>query len=115
MMGTHAMIFEDFVQQTGQSDLPFVLEDGEFSILYHDVGDGSTDLCEYDHIIRVQGKVNGYQLMTSEQQCEMDELTERVAHRDTMRFTPLDAATLTEYEALCDRLEREHRKEVNHV
>ena len=114
MTGTHAMTFDDFVQQTGQSDLPFVLEDGEFCTLYHDVGDESTDLCEYDHIIRVQGKVSGYHLMASEQQREMDALTERAAHRDTMRFTPLDAATLAEYEALCDRLEREYRKEVSH-
>jgi len=56
-------------------------------------------------------KMNGYQLMTAEQQREMDDLTERATHRDTMQFTALDASNLAEYEALCERLEREYQHE----
>lgn len=49
----------------------------------------------------------GYDLLTPEQRAEMDHLQERSTHQATMRFTPLDAITLCEYERLCDRLEHE--------
>lgn len=60
----------------------------------------------------VHGFQSGYQLMPPEQQREMDDLTERAAHRGTMRFTSLDAANLAEYEALCERLEHEYQKDI---
>ncbi|BEI26488.1 hypothetical protein KKIDH5335_48200 (plasmid) [Vibrio fluvialis] len=52
--------------------------------------------------------ISGYQLLSPEQQAEMDNLQERCTHQATMRFTPLDAVHLCEYERLCDRLEHEH-------
>lgn len=54
--------------------------------------------------------MTGYELMTDEQRQEWDDLNERATHQDTMRFTPLDAEHLAEYEALAKRLEDEHRK-----
>jgi len=56
-------------------------------------------------------KVTGYELLTKEQREEMDNLQERCTHQSTMRFTPLDAIHLCEYERLCNRLEREYQIE----
>ncbi|WP_445766807.1 hypothetical protein [Rheinheimera sp.] len=53
---------------------------------------------------------SGYELLTDEQRAEMDNLSERSFHKDTMRFTALDALHLTEYENLCSRLEIENQK-----
>lgn len=53
--------------------------------------------------------MTGYDLMTSEQQREWADLSERQTHSDTMRFTDLDAVHLAEYEALAKRLEAESR------
>lgn len=55
--------------------------------------------------------MSGFQLLTQEQQEEMGNLLERSTHRDTMRFTCIDAVTLVEYERLCERLEKEATKE----
>lgn len=54
--------------------------------------------------------MTGYELMTDEQRAEWDNLSERAEHRDTMRFTELDAIHLDEYEALAKRLEHENQK-----
>lgn len=59
--------------------------------------------------------MTGYELLTEEQRCEMDGLSERSAHSDTMVFTALDAGHLTELEALSQRLEAEYRRELRSV
>jgi len=56
-------------------------------------------------------KATGYDLLTTEQREEMDNLQERCTHQATMTFTPLDSIHLCEYERLCDRLEREYSLE----
>ncbi|EPR6627686.1 TPA: hypothetical protein NU929_003342 [Vibrio cholerae] len=53
-------------------------------------------------------KVLGSDLLTAEQQEELDTLSEASHHRDTMRFTALDAVHLDEYYKLCERLQREY-------
>lgn len=55
--------------------------------------------------------MTGYQLLTDEQRQEMDDLTERATHQDTMRFTALDAENLVAYQALVERLEHEYNIE----
>lgn len=54
--------------------------------------------------------MTGYELLTAEQREEVDDLTERATHSDTMRFSALDASTLKGYEALMTRLEVEAAK-----
>ena len=55
--------------------------------------------------------MKGYDLMTDEQRSEWDNLAERAQHSDTMRFSPVDAEALAEYEALAERLEAECQKD----
>lgn len=105
------MTFDNFVQQTGKTKLPYLDDSGALHIHYHAANDESVCLCECEHI-EVHGNPCGYQLMTPEQQREMDDLTERATHRETMRFTALDAIHLAEYEAFCKRLEREYQKDI---
>lgn len=55
---------------------------------------------------------SGYLLLSPEQRAEMDNLNERCTHQDVMRFTPLDAITLVEYEKHCTRLANEATADV---
>lgn len=57
--------------------------------------------------VKLQKCPPGYQLLTDEQREEMDTLNEAKEHPDTMKFSGVDALTLKEYEALCERLEVE--------
>lgn len=49
---------------------------------------------------------SGYQMMTEEMQIEMGRLTEKLTHRDTMKYTEADAENLAFFEDLSDRLEK---------
>ena len=57
-------------------------------------------------------RVTGYALLGVDRQMELDDLTEAATHQDSMRFTALDALTLSEYEALMTRLEAEQRADL---